>query len=101
MVSSVSSKHAFSSVGITISKHRNWLKLDIVEALQFLKCIYRRDLLFHEEPSTELEVELDEYEDGVQGDAEKVGWDELISDLADDKGFVDHDDDDVYVQDIA
>jgi hypothetical protein len=47
-------------------------------------------------------VELDEYEDGqnaVQGDA--GGWDELIADLADDEGFVDHDDDDVYVQDVA
>ena len=65
MASSVSSKRAFSSAGITISKRRNRLKPDIVEALQFLKCIYRRDLLFREEPSTELEVELNEYEDGV------------------------------------
>ena len=102
MASSVSSECAFSSAGITISKHRNRLKPDIVEALQFLKCIYCRDLLFREEPSTELEVELDEYEDGqnaVQGDA--GGWDELIADLADHEGFVDHDDDDVYVQDVA
>ena len=101
MASSVSSKHAFSSVEIPISKRYNHLKPDIVKALQFLKCIYHCDLLIHEEPSTELEVELDEYEDSVQGDAEKVGWDELISDLADDEGFVDHDNDNVYVQDVA
>ncbi|KAF8231445.1 hypothetical protein L208DRAFT_1398902, partial [Tricholoma matsutake] len=88
MASSVSSEHAFSSVGITISKCCNHLKLDIVEALQFLKCIYHHNLLFCEEPSTELKAELDEYEDGVQGDAEKVGWDELISDHTDDEGFV-------------
>jgi hypothetical protein len=104
MASSVSSERAFSSAGITISKRRNRLKPDIVEALQFLKCIYRRDLLFREEPSTELEVELDEYEDSqnaVEGDAGKMGWDALIADLADDEGFVDHDDDDIYVQDVA
>ena len=101
MASSVSSECAFSSAGITISKCHNCLKLDIVKALQFLKCIYCCDLLFCEEPSTELEVELDEYEGNVQGNAEKVGWNELISDLVDDEGFVDHDDDNVYVQDVA
>ncbi|KAJ6530124.1 hypothetical protein B0H19DRAFT_967854 [Mycena capillaripes] len=36
----------FSAAGITISKGRNRLKGDIVEALQFLKCLIRRDLLF-------------------------------------------------------
>jgi hypothetical protein len=46
MASSVSSERAFSSAGITISKRRNRLKGDIVEALQFLKCLMRRDLLF-------------------------------------------------------
>ena len=34
MASSVSSERAFSSAGITISKHRNRLKKDIVEAIQ-------------------------------------------------------------------
>ncbi|KAJ7202555.1 hypothetical protein GGX14DRAFT_309536, partial [Mycena pura] len=33
-----------SSSGITISKRRNRLKADIVEALQVLKCMIRRDL---------------------------------------------------------
>ncbi|PCH45150.1 hATC-domain-containing protein, partial [Wolfiporia cocos MD-104 SS10] len=51
MASSVSSERAFSSAGITISKRRNRLKADIVEALQFLKCAIRRDLLFCESPS--------------------------------------------------
>ncbi|PCH40503.1 hypothetical protein WOLCODRAFT_57295, partial [Wolfiporia cocos MD-104 SS10] len=37
MASSVSSERAFSSAGITISKRRNHLKADIVEALQLLK----------------------------------------------------------------
>jgi hypothetical protein len=39
MASSVSSEQAFSSAGITISKHRNCLKGDIVEALQCLECM--------------------------------------------------------------
>ncbi|KAJ8496334.1 hypothetical protein ONZ45_g12488 [Pleurotus djamor] len=37
MASSVSSERAFSAAGMTITKHRNRLKADIVEALQFLK----------------------------------------------------------------
>ncbi|KZT08900.1 uncharacterized protein LAESUDRAFT_606611, partial [Laetiporus sulphureus 93-53] len=37
MVTSVSSERTFSSAGITITKHRNCLKGDIVEALQVLK----------------------------------------------------------------
>ncbi|EED77017.1 predicted protein, partial [Postia placenta Mad-698-R] len=37
MVSSVSSEHTFSAAGITISKHRNCLKADVVKALQCLK----------------------------------------------------------------
>ncbi|KAJ7615811.1 hypothetical protein FB45DRAFT_757400, partial [Roridomyces roridus] len=37
----------FSSAGITITKRRNRLKADIVEALQCLKCFILHDLLFH------------------------------------------------------
>ncbi|KJA12796.1 hypothetical protein HYPSUDRAFT_113732, partial [Hypholoma sublateritium FD-334 SS-4] len=37
MGSSVSSERAFSAAGITISKRRNRLKADIVEALEFMK----------------------------------------------------------------
>jgi hypothetical protein len=44
------------SAGITISKQRNRLKSDIVEALQFLKCAIRTDLLFQEpDPSSRTE----------------------------------------------
>jgi hAT family C-terminal dimerisation region len=104
MVSSVSSKRAFSSAGITISKRCNRLKPDIIEVLQFLKCIYHRELLFQEEPSTVLEVEeyddLQGADDGNLHNAEQVGWDGLINNLADDEGFVDCDEDDVFVQDV-
>jgi hypothetical protein len=48
MASSVSSERAFSSAGITISKRRNLLHAVTVEALQFLKCLYRRELNFRE-----------------------------------------------------
>ncbi|KJA14859.1 hypothetical protein HYPSUDRAFT_112150, partial [Hypholoma sublateritium FD-334 SS-4] len=37
MKSSVSSEWAFSAAGITISKWCNCLKVDIVEALEFMK----------------------------------------------------------------
>src|SRR5258708_4887849 len=38
IMASVSSERAFSSAGITISKRRNRLKGDIVEALECIKC---------------------------------------------------------------
>lgn len=110
MASSVSSERAFSSAGITITKRRNRLKPDIVEALQFLKCTYRHDLLFREEPSTQFE--MDEFGD-VQvkevaeddGLGEKAGWDKMVVDLVDDlpEGFTDDDEDasDVFVQEIV
>ena len=62
MATSVSSERAFSSSAITISKRRNQLNSDIVEALQCLKCFIRRDLLFREvlDPSVLLELADDE-----------------------------------------
>jgi hypothetical protein len=48
MASSVSSEHAFSAVGITISKRRNRLQGDIVEAIEVIKCLLHHHLLFHE-----------------------------------------------------
>jgi hypothetical protein len=45
MASSVSSERAFSSAGITISKRRNHLDADIVEALQCLKSLIHQDLM--------------------------------------------------------
>ena len=60
MASSVSSERAFSSAGITISKHRSRLKGDIVEALQCLKCMLRHELIFREpEPCTATETALE------------------------------------------
>ena len=106
MASSVSSERAFSSAGITICKRHSRLKPDIVEALQFMKCIYRRELLFREEPSIAFEAE--ELSEGAgdfargEGDAGmEKGWDNLIGDLQDDEGFQDIDGDDVFVQAIV
>ncbi len=59
MASSVSSERAFSSAGITITKRRNRLTHDIVEALQILKAAIREDLLFcPEEPTKAFELSL-------------------------------------------
>jgi hypothetical protein len=104
MASSVSSERAFSSAGITITKRRNRLKPDIIEALQSLKCIYHRELLFREEPSTALEVE--EYDEVLEASnlhniTEQVGWDGLVEDLVDDEGLLDsHDEDNIFLQDV-
>jgi hypothetical protein len=45
MVSSVASEHAFSSAGITISKRRNRLDSNIIEALQCLKSLKSQDVM--------------------------------------------------------
>src|ERR1700722_17353835 len=62
MASSVSSERAFSQGGITISKRRNWLKGDIVEALQCIKCAIRHDLLFRKPGPSSVGEEHDECE---------------------------------------
>ena len=60
MASSVSSESAFSAAGITISKHRNRLEGDIIEALQCLKSFIHQDLIFREVISaTQEEEDLD------------------------------------------
>ncbi|KAF5378721.1 hypothetical protein D9757_010753 [Collybiopsis confluens] len=70
MASSVSSKRAFLSVGITVTKRCNRLKGDIVEVLQFLKCWYKQDLLFREPPpSSTVELSIMESEVGDMVDA--------------------------------
>lgn len=86
MASSVSSERAFSSAGITISKRRNRLKGDIVEALQALKCMIHHDLLFREEPSPsaeldELDSDSEDTADGKPPDDDEIGWDDCIRDL--------------------
>ena len=89
MASSVSSERAFSSAGITISKRRNRLKGDIVEALQFLKCLVRKDLVYREPaPSSLLEIQL-ERDDGEEKDPNGTdddgnSWDKCVIDLDDD-----------------
>ena len=83
MSTSVSSERAFSAAKITISKQRNRLGGDIVEALQFLKCFYQRDLLFREteDPSIAFKTLLEERV-ASQGDSDgaKEGWDDVMKD---------------------
>ena len=90
MASSVSSEWVFSSAGITISKCQNRLKADIVEALQFLKCLIHHDLMFRANPSASLDNDCDEVEDILTyGDVPNTeqGWDELS--LEDDDAITD------------
>ena len=83
MASSVSSERAFSSAGLTLSKRRNRLQGDIVEALQCLKCMYHNDLIFREVVvATEEEVDLKGMDLELAGDAsvaeEGFMWDQLL-----------------------
>ena len=84
MASSVSSERAFSHGGITVSKRRNRLKGDIVEALQCIKCAIRHDLLFREAgPSSLDEDKTDEDEIGddlsePHDDVGEEGWESLF-----------------------
>jgi hypothetical protein len=91
MSSSVSSERAFSQGGITISKRRNRLKGDVVEALQCIKCGIRHDLLFRAAaPSSSLEdeehsEELEDVPEEDLGDREgmdvaEFSWDEVLID---------------------
>lgn len=73
MASSVSSERAFSSAALTITKRRNRLKADVVEALQSLKMAIKRDLLTREQgPSKLLEETLLEEVDREQALADVV-----------------------------
>jgi hypothetical protein len=85
MASSVSSERAFSSAGITLSKQRNRLKGDVVEALQCLKCLYHNDLIFQDvRVATEEEAELEEMDLELAGGIDDAGegftWDQLLAD---------------------
>ena len=89
MASSVSSERAFSSAGITISKRRNRLKGDIVEALQCLKCMYHEDLIFCAVvTSKEVQEEMENteyFEESNTTDetcevAENFTWDSILID---------------------
>ena len=98
MSSSVSSERAFSQGGITISKHHNRLKGDIVEALQCIKCGIWHDLLFREPgPSSRSEADNDDLEDVLGGDSgnseesdvEEFSWDDLLINDDDDEETMD------------
>ena len=93
MASSVSSERAFSAAGITISKRRNRLRYDIVEALQFLKCAIRKDLI-HREPSPSLALELDL--DDMEEDDGSLDWEDIPERTHEtwDSLWLDDDDDD-------
>ncbi|KAF7342966.1 putative AC transposase [Mycena venus] len=79
--SSVSSERAFSAGGITISKRRNRLKGDIVEALQILKSLFKAKDMFRTAlaPAEEFE-EVDEVENNTGSAA---GWDCFLDDNPD------------------
>ncbi len=91
MLSSVSSECTFSQGGITISKQQNWLKRDIVEALQCVKCAIWHDLLFQEPgPFSILEVEVNndsKYSDDGNGDDEGSETAEDCNDLLLEEGW--------------
>src|SRR3954452_20018552 len=87
MAASVSSERAFSQGGITVTKHRNRLKGDIVEALQCVKCSIRHDLIFRSPAPSSLmedldgdrEVEGNDDESDVEPEDEE-GWNRLLLD---------------------
>lgn len=95
MATSVSSERAFSQGGITISKRRNRLKADVVEALQCLKCTLRQGLFFKDDdsPSSVVERELaqDPCEDGLEeqeavavvDDDDEESWDLILDEDGD------------------
>jgi hypothetical protein len=76
MASSVSSEHAFSSAGITILKRRNSLKSDIVEALQVLKSVLKKEVIFR----TPLYTSIWELENEVEDDDEDPEWEDEVVD---------------------
>lgn len=74
MASSVSSEQAFLSAGITITKHQNQLKGNVVEALQVMKCLLQSDLIFWEQgPSSLVEQEPEDKEEVVDEELTWVG----------------------------
>ena len=91
MASSVASERAFSSAGITISKRRNRLDRDIVEAIQCLKSLNNPDLMLRALSNvTDEEALLDNAnlqlanQDGsavnIVNDAEDWTWEAVVED---------------------
>ena len=92
MASSVSSERAFSAAGITISKRRNRLQGDIVEAIEVNKSLKHRNLLFREvldmeQVEKELENHVIDEEIGQSAEAVSLGdrfsWDSISGDDVD------------------
>jgi hypothetical protein len=79
MSSSVLSEQVFSQGGIIITKHQNHLKGDIVEALQCLKCLLRRDLI--------LCTPVEDDSDNKDSEDAEEGWDCFVEDDSDNNGF--------------
>ena len=92
---SVSSERAFSQGGLTISDRRSRLKGDVVEALQFLKCAIRHNLVYCvPDASSRYEQELEDLDSVLvagSSPANTAACDSSAWDLAldeDDVGFV-------------
>ena len=102
MPTSVSSERAFSQGGITIRDRRTRLKPDVVEALQFLKCAIRQDLVLQAsvpETQREQEIEAEEIgEDSSDLETGLVGSDVDVSPRSWDL-LLDEDDMDLYTDD--
>ena len=89
MASSISSKHAFLAVGITISKRCNQLQGDIIEAIEVNKSLKHHNLLFRkvldmEQVEKELENHVIDEEIGQSAKAVSLGdrfnWDSISGD---------------------
>jgi hypothetical protein len=99
MAASVSSERAFSQGGITITKHRNRLKGDIVEALQCVKCSIRLDLIFRAPAPSSLVEEF--CEDGeVEGGSDGAGAADEVEEDGWDAVLIDSDEDDLSMSDV-
>ena len=97
MASSISSERAFSSAGITISKRRNHLNGDIIEALQFLKSLIHQDLMVRDFLTVAEEEEDLDYVDGQDSNKgstpieivnadDNLSWDGASDDDSNDAG---------------
>ena len=97
MASSVASERAFSSAGITISKHRNHLNADIIEALQCIKSLIQQDLMTRVFPTLadeEITLDLADSQPTNQGgsasevvrEAEDWTWDMVVEEAGADDG---------------
>ena len=95
MASSVASERAFSSAGITISKRRNRLDGDIVEATQCLKSLISQGLMLRVFPSiADEEILLDDADqkpanqegatNDIVNEVENWNFEAIVEDAAED-----------------